>query len=57
MVISGGQAVFAVVAKDAATKTLNGVGKAFGNLKRGGIAALRGIATAGIAAAGAAGLG
>ena len=53
MVISGGQAVFAVVAKDAATKTLNGVGKAFGNLKRGGIAALRGIATAGIAAAGA----
>lgn len=50
MVISGGQAVFAVVAKDAATKTLNGVGKAFGNLKRGGIAALRGLATAGIAA-------
>jgi hypothetical protein len=53
MVISGGQAVFAVVAKDAATKTLNGVGKAFGGLKRGGIAALKGIATASIAAAGA----
>jgi hypothetical protein len=53
MVISGGQAVFAVVAKDAATKTLNGVGKAFGGLKRNGIAALRGIATASVAAAGA----
>jgi hypothetical protein len=51
MVTSTGQAVFAVVAKDAATKTLNGVGKAFGGLKRGGIAALRGIATASIAAA------
>lgn len=51
MVISGGQAVFAVVAKDAATKTLNGVGKAFGSLKRGGVAALRGIATASAVAA------
>jgi len=53
MVISGGQAVFAVVAKDAATKTLNGVGKSFGSLKRNGIAALKGIATASVAAAGA----
>lgn len=51
MVTSTGQAVFAVVAKDAATKTLNGVGKSFGSLKRNGIAALRGIATASIAAA------
>jgi hypothetical protein len=51
MVTSTGQAVFAVVAKDAATKTLNGVGKAFGGLKRGGIAALKGIATASVAAA------
>jgi hypothetical protein len=49
--ISGGQAVFAVVAKDAASKTLKGVGKAFGGLKRGGIAALKGIATASVAAA------
>jgi hypothetical protein len=53
MVTSTGQAVFAVVAKDAATKTLNGVGKSFGSLKRNGIAALRGIATASVAAAGA----
>jgi len=53
MAITTGQAVFAVIAKDAATKTLKGVGKAFGGLKRGGIAALRGIATAGVAAAGA----
>jgi hypothetical protein len=51
MVTSGGQAVFAVVAKDAATKTLNGVGKSFGSLKRNGITALKGIATASIAAA------
>jgi hypothetical protein len=51
MVTSGGQAVFAVVAKDAATKTLNGVGKSFGGLKRNGIRALKGIATASIAAA------
>jgi hypothetical protein len=51
MVISGGQAVFAVVAKDAATKTLNGVGKAFGSLKRTGINALKGLATASVVAA------
>jgi hypothetical protein len=51
MVTSTGQAVFAVVAKDAATKTLNGVGKSFGSLKRNGIAALRGIATASVVAA------
>lgn len=53
MAISQGQAVFAVVAKDAASSTLKGVGKSFGNLKRGGIAALRGLATASVAAAGA----
>ena len=51
MVTSTGQAVFAVVAKDAATKTLNGVGKSFGSLKRTGINALRGIATASVVAA------
>ena len=51
MVTSTGQAVFAVVAKDAATKTLNGVGKSFGSLKRNGIAALKGIATASVVAA------
>jgi hypothetical protein len=44
MVTSTGQAVFAVVAKDGATKTLNGVGKSFGSLKRNGITALKGIA-------------
>ncbi len=46
MVTSTGQAVFAVVAKDSATKTLGNVGKSFGSLKRTGINALRGIATA-----------
>lgn len=51
MVISGGQAVFAVVAKDGATKTLNNVGKGFGNLKRTGVSALKGLATASAVAA------
>ncbi|NBW18146.1 MAG: hypothetical protein EBR82_60245, partial [Caulobacteraceae bacterium] len=53
MVTSGGQAVFAVVAKDSASKTLKGVGKSFGSLKRNGINALKGIAGASVAAAGA----
>lgn len=53
MVTSGGQAVFAVVAKDSASKTLKGVGKSFGTLKRNGINALKGIAGASVAAAGA----
>ena len=53
MVTSGGQAVFAVVAKDSASKTLKGVGKSFGTLKRNGISALKGIAGASVAAAGA----
>lgn len=51
MVISSGQAVFAVVAKDGATKTLNNVGKGFGNLKRTGVSALKGLATASAVAA------
>jgi hypothetical protein len=53
VVTSGGQAVFAVVAKDSASKTLKGVGKSFGTLKRNGISALKGIAGASVAAAGA----
>lgn len=53
MVTSGGQAVFAVVAKDSASKTLKGVGKSFGTLKRTGINALKGIAGASVVAAGA----
>ena len=53
MVTSGGQAVFAVVAKDSASKTLKGVGKSFGTLRRTGISALRGIAGASLTAAGA----
>lgn len=53
MVTSTGQAVFAVVAKDAATKTLGNVGKSFGSLKRNGIRALKAIATASVVAAGA----
>jgi hypothetical protein len=53
VVTSGGQAVFAVVAKDSASKTLKGVGKSFGTLKRNGINALKGIAGASVAAAGA----
>lgn len=51
MVTSTGQAVFAVVAKDGATKTLNGVGKSFGSLKRNGITALKGIAAGAAVAA------
>ena len=51
MAITTGQAVFAVVAKDNATKTLGNVGKSFGSLKRTGINALRGIATASVVAA------
>ncbi len=51
MVTSGGQAVFAVVAKDAASSTLKGIGKSFGGLKRGGIAALKGLAAASVTAA------
>ena len=51
MATTGGQAVFAVVAKDGATKTLNGVGKSFGSLKRNGITALKGIATGAAVAA------
>ena len=51
MAITTGQAVFAVVAKDSATKTLGNVGKSFGSLKRTGINALRGIATASVVAA------
>ena len=53
MVISGGQAVFAVVAKDAASKPLKNVGKSFGTLKRNGVTAFKAIAGASIAAAGA----
>jgi len=53
VVTSGGQAVLAVVAKDSASKTLKGVGKSFGTLKRNGINALKGIAGASVAAAGA----
>jgi hypothetical protein len=53
MVTSTGQAVFAVVAKDGATKTLNGVGKSFGSLKRNGVTALKGIAAGAAIAAGA----
>jgi hypothetical protein len=52
MVTSTGQAVFAVVAKDGATKTLGNVGKSFGSLKRNGVRALKGIATASAVAAG-----
>ena len=53
MAISAGQAVFAVVAKDSASSTLKGVGKSFGSLKRTGVSALKGIAGASLAAAGA----
>jgi len=49
--ISQGQAVFAVVAKDAASSTLKDVGKSFGGLKRTGINALKGIAAASTVAA------
>ncbi len=51
MVTSGGQAVFAVVAKDAASSTLKNVGSSFGKLKRTGVSALKGIATASVTAA------
>jgi hypothetical protein len=53
VVVSGGQAVFAVVAKDGATKTLKNVGTSFGRLKRNGVTALKGIATGAAVAAGA----
>ena len=53
MVTSGGQAVFAVVAKDSASKTLKGVGKSFGTLRRTGVTAFKAIAGASVAAAGA----
>ena len=52
-VTSGGQAVFAVVAKDSASKTLKGVGKSFGTLRRTGVTAFKAIAGASVAAAGA----
>jgi hypothetical protein len=53
MATTGGQAVFAVVAKDGATKTLKNVGTSFGRLKRNGVTALKGIATGAAVAAGA----
>ena len=53
MVISGGQAVFAVVAKDAASKPLKNVGKSFGTLKRNGVTAFKAVAGAAVVAAGA----
>lgn len=51
MVIAGGQAVFAVVAKDAASKPLRNVGKSFGTLKRTGITAFKAVAGAAVVAA------
>ena len=51
MASATGQAVFAIVAKDAASKVLGSVGKSFGSLKKGGMAALSSIASASLAAA------
>lgn len=50
MASAAGQAVFAVVARDAASKVLKGVGKSFGNLKNAGQAALGAMKTAALAA-------
>lgn len=46
MVSSTGQAVFAVVAKDAASKVLRGVGKSFGSMKSNAINAFKAIGAA-----------
>lgn len=46
MVSSNGQAIFAVVAKDAASKVLKGVGKSFGSMKSNAVAAFKAIGAA-----------
>ena len=46
MVSSNGQAVFAVVAKDAASKVLKGVGKSFGSMKSNAVNAFKAIGAA-----------
>jgi hypothetical protein len=50
MVSSNGQAVFAVVAKDAASKVLKGVGKSFGSMKSNAVAAFKAIGAAALTA-------
>lgn len=50
MASAAGQAVFAVVAKDAASKVIKGIGKSFGHLKNVGSAALGAMRTAALAA-------
>ncbi|CAB4189319.1 hypothetical protein UFOVP1184_20 [uncultured Caudovirales phage] len=51
MVSASGQAVFAVVAKDAASKVLKGVGKSFGSMKSNAVAAFKAVGAAAVAAA------
>ena len=51
MVSASGQAVFAVVAKDAASKVLKGVGKSFGSMRSNAMAAFKAIGAAAVAAA------
>jgi hypothetical protein len=53
MVSANGQAVFAVVARDAASKVLKGVGKSFGSLKSNAAAAFKTIAAGAAVAVGA----
>ena len=50
MVSASGQAVFAVVAKDAASKVIKGVGKSFGSMRANALSAFKAIGTAAIAA-------
>ena len=51
MVSATGQAIFAVVAKDAATKVLKGVGRSFGGVKSAGEKALGALKVAAVGAA------
>jgi hypothetical protein len=50
MVSASGQAVFAVVAKDAATKVIKGVGKSFGSMKSNAMSAFKAIGAAALTA-------
>jgi hypothetical protein len=50
MVSANGQAVFAVVAKDAASKVLKGVGKSFGSMRANAVNAFKAIGAAAVTA-------
>jgi hypothetical protein len=50
MVSASGQAVFAVVAKDAASKVLKGVGKSFGSMKSNALSAFKAVGAAALTA-------